>query len=159
MAKGSSATPSDTSASAPKKAGDKHVVGRPFPKGHTGRPKGALNRTTRALQELLDGEGDKLTRKCIDRALAGNLGALRICMDRLIPARRDAPIEFDLPDITSVADLPNATNAILKAVATGELTPSEAAIVNTSVSAHQRSLEMREIEARLRLLEEKLGDG
>ena len=46
--------------------------GRNFPKGKSGspkgRPKGALNRTTRAAQTILDGEREALTRKVVELA-------------------------------------------------------------------------------------------
>src|SRR5262249_49446834 len=63
--------------------------GRPFKPGNAGRPKGARNRTTVAAEALLDGQAEALTRKAIERALGGDILALRICLDRILPARRD----------------------------------------------------------------------
>ena len=63
--------------------------GKPFEAGNPGRPKGARHKATLAAEALLDGEGDKLTRKAIDMALEGNGLALRLCMERLVPPRRD----------------------------------------------------------------------
>jgi hypothetical protein len=42
------------------KAVHERVSGNP-----AGKPPGARNRTTLAVQELLDGEAEKLTRKCV----------------------------------------------------------------------------------------------
>ncbi len=44
----------------------------------SGRPKGARNKTTIAVEALLEGEAEALTRKAIERALAGDSVALRI---------------------------------------------------------------------------------
>ena len=51
-----------------------------------GKPKGARNKTTLAVEALLDGEAEALTRKAIERALEGDSVALRLCLER-IPSR------------------------------------------------------------------------
>ena len=45
-----------------------------------GRPMGSRNRATLAAQTLLDGEGERLTRKAIELALEGDRAALRLCL-------------------------------------------------------------------------------
>ena len=91
-----------------------------------GRPRGSRNRTTLAIEALLDGEAEALTRKAIEKALAGDTMALRICMDRIAPPRRDRPTPFDLPVLMEAADARDALAAVVRAVADGELTPAEA---------------------------------
>src|SRR5436190_21458026 len=63
-----------------------------FGRGNPGKPKGARHRTTLAVEALLDGEAEGLTRKAIKMALAGDTVALRLCMDRIAPARKDRPV-------------------------------------------------------------------
>jgi hypothetical protein len=82
-----------------------------------------------AIEALLDGQAAALTQKAIDRALGGDGLALRICMDRIEPPRRDRPVPFDLPKLTEAADAREAFAAVVRAVAEGELTPSEALIL------------------------------
>ena len=69
--------------------------GRPFEKGTSGnpsgRPRGSRNATTLALEALLDGQANALTQKAIDLALAGDMAALRLCLDRILPPARIAP--------------------------------------------------------------------
>ena len=48
----------------------------------SGKPRGARHRVTQAMQALLDGEGEALTRKAIEMALSGDGLALRLCLDR-----------------------------------------------------------------------------
>ena len=48
-----------------------------------GRPRGSRNATTLALEALLGGEAETLTRKAIELAKGGDLAALRLCIDRL----------------------------------------------------------------------------
>jgi hypothetical protein len=127
--------------------------GRPFERGRSGnpngRPKGHRNKATMAIEELLDGEAERLTRKVIEKALDGDTTALRLCVDRLLAPRRERPITFDLPKIESAADAKAASSAILAACAAGTLSPGEAAAVMELVSNHVRMFEMSEIEARV----------
>jgi hypothetical protein len=97
----------------------------------SGRPKGALNRTTLACQELLDGEAEALTRKAVKMALQGDIMALRLCLERIVPPRKEQPINVKLPKIKKDADRPIFTAALLEAVANGELTVSEAQSLQT----------------------------
>lgn len=127
--------------------------GKPFAPGNSGKPKGARHKVTLAIEALLDGEADALTRKAIEMAKAGDMQALRLCMDRLAPPRRDRPVTFTLPSIETTDDLPRATKAILEAVATGDLTPSEAAELGKLVDAHVRAIEVTDISKRLDALE------
>ena len=100
--------------------------GRPFAKGNPGRPKGARGRTTLAIQMLLDGEAEVITRKCIDLALEGDPTALKLCMERIIPPRREWPVEFTMPPLNSATDTAAAMNAIMQAVADGKILLSQA---------------------------------
>ncbi|WP_424753338.1 DUF5681 domain-containing protein [Methylobacterium sp.] len=129
-----------------------------FEKGKSGnpagRPKGSRNKSMLALDAILAGEAEAITRKAIELALEGDTQALRMCMDRLMPARKDRPVQFDLPVIETTADLPKATHALLQAVAAGELTPSEAADISKSVDAHVRAIEATDLHERLARLEE-----
>ena len=63
----------------------------------TGRPKGARNKATVAAETLLEGEAETITRKCIDLALEGDLVALRLCLSRIVPAKRERTIQLIYP--------------------------------------------------------------
>lgn len=91
----------------------------------SGRPKGALNKATLAAQALLDGEVEVLTRKVVELAKDGNPMALRLCLERLLPPRKDRPVILNLPEIKGAEDLPQLLDAILEGVARGEITPGE----------------------------------
>jgi hypothetical protein len=78
--------------------------GKPFEPGSPGRPKGARHKATLAAEALLDGEAEALTRKAIELAKEGDIAALRICLDRIIPPRKDRPVAFELPKIENVGD-------------------------------------------------------
>jgi hypothetical protein len=131
--------------------------GKPFGPGNpgntAGRPRGSRNQTTLALEALLDGEAETLTRKAIELAQDGDTVALRLCLDRLLPPRKDRPISFALPAIETTDDLPKATGAIVAAVAAGELTPAEAAEISKTLDVHVRAIEATELHRRMAALE------
>jgi hypothetical protein len=98
----------------------------------SGRPKGALNKTTLATRALLEGEAEVLTRKAIELAKEGNPVALRLCLQRLLPPiRKDRTINFTLPTMEGPQDLFKGIAAILEAVAQGEITPQEGQTLTT----------------------------
>jgi hypothetical protein len=118
-----------------------------------GKPKGARNATTLAMEALLDGESAALTRKAIERAKKGDPQALRLCLERLLPPRKDRPVTFALPPINSPKDALGALSALLTAVSTGELTPSEAAEVGKLVDGYVKATETNELAERIERLE------
>lgn len=124
-----------------------------FAQGNPGRPSGARNAVTRAVEEILQGEADGLTRKAVDMALDGDTTALRLCLERIAPTRKDAPVQFELPDLNTAEDAMNAARAVLKAVSGGEITPVEGATVMGLVESFRRALETNELEQRIATLE------
>lgn len=129
--------------------------GRPFKPGNPGRARGSRNVVTRAIEALLEGQHEQLTQTAINKALEGDVTALRLCLERLAPARKDAPISFDLPPIKSIEDAATASAALLSAVATGEVTPEEAGRVMALLTAHKGIMEAGELERRITALEAK----
>jgi hypothetical protein len=87
-------------------------------------------------------------------ALGGDTVALRLCLDRLAPPRRDRPVPFALPKLDTAADAKAAAAAILQAVADGELTPSEAGELSKLLESYTRVVEVADIETRLAALEQ-----
>src|SRR6516162_10958362 len=128
--------------------GQKQVGGR-FEKGVSGnprgRPMGSRNNATLAAETLLAGEAEKLTRKCIELALDGDPIALRLCMERIYPARKDRAVSFPLPPITSARDAADIAAAIAQAVAAGHLTPSEAAELGKVIEIYVKAYQTAEL--------------
>jgi Family of unknown function (DUF5681) len=136
---------------------EKKQRGRPFKAGRSGnpegRPRGSRNKATMAVEALLDGEANAIARKAVERALEGDMAALRLCLERLLPPRRDRPVVFDLPKIESASDALDASSSVLAACSSGSLSPCEAAEIMSLISTHIRTLEVTEVEARLVALE------
>ena len=141
----------------PSKNGGKTADGKfePGNKHGKGRPEGSRNKVTLACQALLDGEAEALTKKAVKLALGGDMTALRLCLDRVIPPRRDRPVRLTLPSLDVVGGLEKASFAILAAVAAGEITPSEGQALSTILEAHRKVLELADIDRRFQVLEQK----
>tara|TARA_R100000322_G_scaffold21648_4_gene14347 strand:- start:73237 stop:73509 length:273 start_codon:yes stop_codon:yes gene_type:complete len=86
-------------------------------------------------------------------ALEGDTTALRLCLERIAPSRKDAPVQFDLPDLDTAEDAMSAAKAVLRAVSIGEITPVEGATVMGLVESFRRALETNDLEQRITALE------
>jgi hypothetical protein len=118
-----------------------------------GRPRGCLGHVNRAARLLLAGEGEALTRKAVELALAGDPMALRLCLERIVGPYRERAVEFTMPPIRNASDLAGAMAAVADATALGEVTPREAMQLGHVVEAYVRAVEATEFERRLRVLE------
>jgi hypothetical protein len=129
-------------------------------KGTSGNPRGKLKGTrnvaTRIAQELLNGEAEGLARKAVEMALAGDATALRLCLERLVPPCKDAPINVCLPRIKNATALPALVAKILSLVAAGSITPTEGRELCSIAESARKTLELVALEDRVRALEEGL---
>ena len=132
-----------------------------FQKGQSGnpagRPRGSRNKTTVLLQNLLEGEAEEIARKAIEMAKAGDMGAIRVCMDRLASIRRKDPVAFELPPMDKAKDSITAVAEVIAAVAAGDLTTSEAAELAKLIDVYVRTLAATDFEERLQKLEREAG--
>lgn len=132
---------------------DPRPRGRPFPKGVSGnpagRPSGVRNRRTLALEGLLDAMGEALLSKLVERALEGDVSALRACMKIIFPRGRKSRIEFPLPPLETVGGCLKAQSMIIAATSTGELPLEDGDAMLRLVDAHRRSLACAQDEASL----------
>ncbi len=130
-----------------------------FRKGTSGNPagrkKGSKNRMTMAAEHLLEGEAQKLTRRAIDLALAGDVTALKLCLERLIPRRHERSVTFPLPRVATPKDASAALARIMEGVSSGELAAGEARSLAHLVGVVVASHEAVDVERRLTMLEER----
>jgi hypothetical protein len=123
-----------------------------FVGGNAGRPRGARHKTTIIAEALLDGEAPELIRKAIQMAMDGDSAAMRLLVERILPPRRDSTVEVELPPIAN-GGAPVVIAALLEAVASGEVTPSEAQKIGSTVGQWIRAVELAELESRIAALE------
>ena len=121
-----------------------------------GRPPGIPDKRT-AMRALLDPHAEALVAKVVERALAGDSTALRICIDRLIPAAKAKDDPLSLPELTG--SLADQGRIVIEALAQEKLSPEEAATILQALATQARIVETDEIEARLTALEEAAKKG
>ena len=140
---------------------EKKQRGKPFEKGQSGnpngRPKGTRNKTTLAMEALLDGEAEEITRKAIEKAKAGDMVAIRLCLERTISAVKSRPIEIDLPPVETSKDITAAHGVVIAAMGRGEITPDDARAIADVLEARRRAIETVELEARIEKIEQGQG--
>ena len=131
--------------------------GRPFQKGQSGnpggRPRGSRHKVSVAVEELLDGEAEKLTRKAIDLALDGEIMALRLCLERICPPMKQRSINVEMPAVRSASEAVGAMTAVLESVSNGEITPGEAQALAGVIERFRSVLETEDFEQRIAALE------
>ena len=81
--------------------------------------------------------------------------ALRLCLERILPPRKERPIRLALPTLTNATDATNAWAMVAEKVAEGELTPDEGAGVNAVINHHLKAVEITDLERRLKALEDR----
>lgn len=118
-----------------------------------GRPLGSRNRTTLAVQSLIDDEAQKIARKAVKMALQGDTTALRVVLERLLPPIKHRAVHLTMPAISSVEDIPVATAHVIAAVALGEIAPSDGEAIVRMMDTYRRAAETADIEERLSALE------
>jgi Family of unknown function (DUF5681) len=131
--------------------------GRPWQPGQSGnvrgKAKGTRNRCTMLAERLLDDEAPALVRKAIELALQGDLTALRICLDRIVPPRRSRAVQFTVPPLRTAADASAAMAAVLAGVAEGALTPDEGSELSNLIANYVKVFETTALEQRIAALE------
>ena len=136
------------------------VRGKPFERGNKfgkGRKAGSRNKSTIALQEIMDQHAEPILKKAALLALQGDRAALRMCLERILPPRRHTPVRFKLPAIATAVDVAAALESVLGAMAGGKLTPAEGEAVAAVLERRGQSIERVDLDARLRALEKERG--
>lgn len=128
-----------------------------FKKGQSGNPggkmPGCLNRSTRVVLELMEGQLEQITRVCIQQALEGNMLAVKLILERVCAPVRERPLNIALPSVATIEGIAEAQAEVVRAVAVGDLLPGEGTALATILEARRKALETQELEARIVALE------
>ena len=90
--------------------------------------------------------------KLVDQALAGDVNAARLIVERTIPTIK--PIELPVAlALSADADLADQGRSVITALAAGQIPPSQAASILQALAGVARLVEITEIERRLSALE------
>ncbi len=120
-----------------------------------GKPKGTRHKATQLAIGMMNDEAERIVRKVIDGALEGDAVCLRLCLERLAPPAKERPLSLALPATATAEGISAAQQAIVQAVASGELLPGEAATLAGILETRRKALETQELEQRIAALEER----
>jgi hypothetical protein len=151
------------SSAAPANAGQTQGAGRDaggrYREGVSGNPKGMRPGTRHRnsqLDEMLSSAAPDVIAKVIELALVGEPAACRLVVERVLPVRKGAPVQFDLPPVSKAADVVAAVGAVITEVARGELSPEEGSLVANLLEAKRKAIEVVDLESRVAELERKV---
>ena len=120
-----------------------------------GRPKGSRNKTTEFCASLLGDDADAIMQRLIKDAKKGEPVALRLAVERLLPARgaRDRAVTMPAPAVLQAADLAAAAGEVIGQAAAGNLTLSEAREFMALIESRRKTIETAELSVRIEALE------
>ena len=110
------------------------------------------------MDVLLDADAKAITEKCIELAKGGDSAALRLCMERLVPPRKERVVCFEMPPLEKAADCIPVIASIMQGVAAGDLTPGEAAALSKILDSYTRAVELTDLAEKIAKLEQQSGE-
>jgi hypothetical protein len=106
-------------------------------------------------QQLLQSHSEALVRKALLMALNGDVAALRLSLERIIPVRREMPVKLGRLPLATAADVSKAMEMVLNKMASGQLTVEEADRVVALLERRRQAIQTEVLETQLRALESK----
>jgi len=132
-----------------------------FEKGQSGNPAGRPQGITdkrSELADLLKPHAPALVEKAVGLALGGDVGALRLCLERLIPKAQNETVSLIInpEDLTKTDLLLNINSMAINAAASGDITPSDGKNIVSMIEAQRKLIEITNISERLTAIEETM---
>jgi hypothetical protein len=130
--------------------------GKPFEIGNKfgkGRPLGSPNKVTDEARKLLDDHRLPLIRTCLAAALRGDMKAMSMLLERLVPLRRHPTPNLKLPRLETSENVAQSYEKIVRAVSQGDLQPAEAQALLDVLKARLEMMALQNVESRLLELE------
>lgn len=125
-----------------------------FQPGQSGNPKGRTpgsGNVTR-LRGLLASKADELIGTVVNKAMEGDPVAMRLCIERIVPAYRNESREITLTGATE-GNLTQRALAVITAIGNGEVEPRTGSELISAMAQAGRIEEMEHIKVRLEAIE------
>lgn len=137
--------------------------GRPFTRGTSGnpsgRPRGSKHKALLALDTIGQEGAEAALRVVVQAARTGDMRAAEILLRRCWPERKGRPVALALPDTSTPEGINRGVAAVIAAVGSGTLSPEEAAAVASVLETQRKTIELTEVETRVRKLEQAIARG
>lgn len=130
-----------------------------YEKGQSGNPRGkkpgTINKRTQ-LSNVLDSHAEDLVKKAIAMALDGDVHALKLCIERLVPKITSQTIQFDMGKAAgkSTDSLSIIGQNILKSISQGELTLDDAQKLFGILDKQRHLIEFTDLLSKVEEIEE-----
>lgn len=121
----------------------------------TGKPAGVRNKATVMVQSIMESGAQEIAEAVVGLAKEGDLSAARLVLERLLPPAKERPISLALPSTNTAGGIAEAQQAILQAVAAGDLLLGEGTALSSIVEARRKAVETLQLEQRITALETK----
>lgn len=118
----------------------------------SGRPKGIKDRRA-ALRSLLEPHAESMVKQLVERALDGDMTALKLALERLLPAYK--PTDTPVAMLAFQGKLPERGEKAIAAMSKGLISPGDAKQLIEVLTAQARLVEFAEVEERLSTLEKQ----
>jgi hypothetical protein len=138
------------------RTGEKQAMAR-YRKGESGNPKGrppGIKDKRTQYRKLLEPHVEELVAKAVELALDGDTTALRLCLERITPPIKAKDETINIGKLEGT--LAEQGQAIIAAVGTGTISPTEAATMLGALASQARIREGDELAKRLSELEMKV---
>ncbi len=128
-----------------------------FKPGESGNPRGRPKGTGNAakLRALLQPHAKDLVKRAVELALEGDVTALRLCLERLVPPVRATDEPVELRGLKGT--LTEQGEAVVQAMAASQVTPEQAAKLLQALAAQAKIEEADKLERRICELEKAVG--
>jgi len=121
-------------------------------RGQSGNPGGRPKRIG-VVRDLLQARQAELVKMAVDLALAGDVAALRLCMDRLSPPLRATSEPVVIEGLAEASTLTERCEVIVRAVGTGVISPTVGGELLAAMGNLARAMETDELARRVAALE------
>lgn len=129
-----------------------------FSRGVSGNPsgkvKGTLNKRTH-LTKLLEPHAVDLINKVVELAINGDVNALRICIERLLPKIKGETLNhsFDTANLTDTSGLLQLGADVIEAVSNQDITPEQGKDLANLIQVQCKTIETTELANRVKEIE------
>lgn len=93
--------------------------------------------------------------KAIETALKGDVGAIKVVMDKVSPTRKGIRQKLNMPKIKNVNDLLHAQSSVTNLMSEGEISSAEALEISTVLEKNKNMYDLIEIAEAVKKLEDQ----